>query len=82
MPEAPTVVRVRRGAKERLILLEPRGDSLPVVRLDLPERDTMLDRATGSLPLAASFHDDFGLADTWWELTVSRGAGRTSSSEP
>lgn len=75
MPNSPAVVRVRTSARERLILLEPRADSLPVVRLDLPERDTLLSRATGTLPLAASFHDDFGLAETWWELIVSRGDG-------
>ncbi|MHB1326919.1 MAG: hypothetical protein ACYC2K_01840 [Gemmatimonadales bacterium] len=75
LPNAPTVVRFRHAERERLILLEPRQDSLPVVRLDLPERDTLLQRATGILPLAASFRDDFGLAETWWELVVSRGDG-------
>ncbi len=75
MPSAPAVIRFRQGDRERLILLEPGQDSLPVVRLDLPERDTLLQLATGTLSLAASFRDDFGLAETWWELIVSRGDG-------
>ncbi|MEO8450403.1 MAG: hypothetical protein ABI647_11460 [Gemmatimonadota bacterium] len=77
MPNAPTVVRLAQSSRERLLLLEPRADSVPVVTLDSPVRDTVLRIAAGVLPLAAAFRDDFGLAEGWWELVVSRGEGES-----
>ena len=75
MPASPQVLRLRQDARERLLLLEPRGDSVPVVILERPVRDTVLRAPTGVLPLAAHFRDDFGLAEGWWELVVSSGEG-------
>jgi hypothetical protein len=75
MPATAEVVRLRQNARERLLLLEPRGDSVPVVILERPVRDTVLRAPTGVLPLAAHFRDDFGLSEGWWELVVSSGEG-------
>ena len=75
MPASPTVMHLRQHGRERLILLEPRADSAPAVTLLLPARDTVLRAATGVLPLRATFRDDFGLADGWWELVISSGEG-------
>jgi hypothetical protein len=75
MPASAQVLRLRQDARERLLLLEPRGDSVPVVILEHPVRDTVLRAPRGVLPLAAHFRDDFGLAEGWWELVVSSGEG-------
>ena len=75
MPAAPAVVRLRQRSRERLLLLEPHPDSSPVVTLVKPARDTVLRAASGVLPLHATFRDDFGLAEGWWEFVVSSGEG-------
>jgi hypothetical protein len=75
MPASAQVLRLKQDARERLLLLEPRGDSVPVVLLEHPVRDTVLRAPTGVVPLAAHFRDDFGLAEGWWELVVSSGEG-------
>ena len=75
MPAAPLVLRLRHDRRERLLLLEPRADSAPLVTLVSPARDIVLRAPTGVLPLHAVFRDDFGLADGWWELVISSGEG-------
>ncbi len=75
MPASARVLRLRQGERVRLLLLEPRADSLPVVTLEQPVRDTVFRTPSGSLPLAVRFTDDFGLAQGWWELVVSSGEG-------
>lgn len=75
MPATPRLIRLHQADRERLLLLEPVIDSVPVVTLTTPERDTVLRAGTGTLPLAAGFRDDFGLAAAWWELVISSGEG-------
>jgi hypothetical protein len=75
MPAAPTAVRFRAAAHERLLVLEPAPDSAPVVVLTLPARDSILRRATGRIRLAATATDDYGLASGAFELIVSSGGG-------
>lgn len=75
MPAAPTAVRLRAGARERLLVLEPAPDSSPVVVLTLPGRDSILRTASGQLRLAATATDDYGLASGAFELIVSSGSG-------
>jgi hypothetical protein len=70
------LIRVARaGGEARLIALEPRLDSAPVVTLRLPARDTVLREPGGTFPLAADLHDDLGLASATFEYIVSSGEG-------
>lgn len=75
MPRIPMGLRLRDGNRERLIVLEPRPDSVPVVTLELPPRDTVVRAPRGRLPIVAQAHDDFGLDAVWVELIVSSGEG-------
>ena len=71
----PLEVRVWRDRFVRLLLVEGVPDSLPVVVLELPTRDSVLRRAEGVLPLLASLHDDLGLARGAFEVVISAGDG-------
>ena len=77
MPGHPAIVRLRQGSRERLLLLDPRPDSVPHVLLELPARDTVLREPTGNLPAVATLRDDFGLALAWWEVVISSGEGES-----
>ncbi len=75
MPASPTVLRFVQGTRERLLLLEPRADSAPIVSLTVPARDSVLKSATGVLRLAASASDDIGLVGGAFEVVISSGEG-------
>jgi hypothetical protein len=75
--ERPAVIKLRHGSVERLVALEPRTDSVPVVRLLLPTRDTVVRAARGALRLQAQAHDDIGLATAAFEYIVSSGEGES-----
>jgi hypothetical protein len=75
MPPAPAPLRLSSSDGERLLLLEPRPDSAPVVSLTSPARDSVLRSGTGSITLQAAARDDYGLASGWFELIVSAGEG-------
>lgn len=79
MPRRATAVRLRDGRAERIVVLEPRADSAPVVTLAAPARDTVLRTTAGAAPLrlVARATDDFGLAALWFEYIVSSGEGET-----
>lgn len=75
MPAAPAAARLRAGAHERLLVLEPAPDSAPAVVLTVPARDSILPRPSGRIRLAATATDDYGLATGAFELIVSSGGG-------
>jgi hypothetical protein len=75
MPEAAAEVRFVLGTAARQLLLEPRPDSLPVVELMLPLRDSVYRVPKGTVTLSANAHDDFGLASANFELIVTSGEG-------
>jgi hypothetical protein len=77
MPPGALAVRFRAGAHERLLVLEPTVDSVPVVTLSLPARDSIYRRAEGTVRLSADVTDDLGLADGAFEYIVSSGGGET-----
>jgi len=77
MGSRPALIRLRRGSAERIVALEPRPDSIPVVRLTFPARDTVVRAARGQLRLSAEAHDDLGLATAAFEYIVSSGEGET-----
>ena len=73
----PTLLRLRHGSVERIVAVEPRPDSTPVVRLLLPARDTVVRTARGELRLSAEAHDDIGLTSAAFEYIVSSGEGES-----
>lgn len=79
MPRRPAALRLTTGGKERLLVLEPRADSVPRVTLLRPARDTIYREATGALSLAAEARDDLGLAELRLEYIVSSGQGESFS---
>jgi hypothetical protein len=79
MPERATAVTLSGATRERVLVLEPVPDSIPVVRLEAPARDSVFREATGSLTLGAELRDDLGLADGNFELIISAGGGELYS---
>ena len=73
MPAEPSGLLLTDGDNRRVIVLEPRPDEAPQVRLTLPEVDAERRETTGELELAASLRDDIGLASGWFEVLVARG---------
>ncbi len=77
MPAEPAALVLTAEGRERVVVLAPQPDSVPVVTLSAPARDTIFRAATGVLPLAAEARDDIGLDAAWFELIVSAGEGET-----
>ncbi|CAN5911856.1 hypothetical protein BH11GEM1_BH11GEM1_13160 [soil metagenome] len=76
MPARPAIVRLHSEAgRDRLIVLAPILDAVPVVTLLMPAHDTIVRRATGGYALRAQLRDDIGLRDAAFELVVSSGTG-------
>lgn len=75
MPSAPADARFTLGTAHRQLLLEPRADSIPVVHLQQPTRDSVFREAKGTVTLNASAHDDLGLSTANFELIVTSGEG-------
>src|SRR5690606_34569842 len=62
MPDTPVVVSFHDREYNRLVILEPRQDSVPAVKLRLPERDTIYRTVpSGRLVIEAELSDDVGL---------------------
>lgn len=68
-------LRLSRGGRTRLLIVEGRADSVPRVSLNAPARDSVFREAVGTLPLAATAHDDVGLSRAHFELLVTSGEG-------
>lgn len=75
MPVVPAEVRFALGLANRQLLLEPRADSIPVVHLHQPTRDSVFRDSKGAIALEASANDDLGLATVSFELIVTSGEG-------
>ncbi|MBA3672131.1 MAG: hypothetical protein H0W68_08945, partial [Gemmatimonadaceae bacterium] len=76
MPSRASLLRFTAlGSRDRLIVLAPVVDAVPVVTLLLPARDTILRVARGVIVLRAGLRDDIGLRDAYFELVVSSGSG-------
>ncbi len=72
---APLPLTLSRGGTSRLLVVEGRADSVPLVSLDAPARDSVFREARGTLPLVATVRDDIGLSRASFELLVSSGEG-------
>ena len=72
---APLEVRAWRGQFARLLLIDGVADSIPRVVLTTPVRDSVLRRAEGVVPLAATVHDDLGITRASFDVVISSGDG-------
>jgi hypothetical protein len=75
MPDTASPLWLERENQRRLLLLLPVRDSVPLVRLVLPARDTVRGSPAGRVSLASEVRDDYGLARSWFEYIVSSGEG-------
>lgn len=75
MPDTASAIWLHRGARRRLLVLLPRNDSVPVVTLTAPLRDSVISSSPGRILLQADIRDDFGVGDAWFEYIVSSGEG-------
>jgi len=76
MPGAPTVVELHDREHSRLVILEPRVDSVPAVRLRLPANDTTYQTVPrGRLVVEAQLEDDYGLDYGVVEYLLTAGGG-------
>ena len=75
----PAALHLRAGESSRVVALESRPDSVPVVVLTLPQRDSVMEAASGRLTLAAEARDDYGITRTAFEYIVTSGSGEQFS---
>ena len=75
MPTEPVVMTLRDRGYRRLVTLEPRPDSAPTVKLQLPASDTTYQTVPrGTLVIDARATDDVGLAFGYVEYLLSTGS--------
>ena len=75
----PAMLELTDRSFKRSIVINPRGDAAPTVKMRLPARDTALRTASGNLELAADLADDIGLASAQFEYIISSGSEETFS---
>jgi hypothetical protein len=73
LPDSATMLQLTDRAHRRLIVLDPRRDEAPTVRLRRPERDTTVRAAPANLGLDAEVADDIRHAAAWFEYVVTTG---------
>jgi hypothetical protein len=77
MPSAPAALRLEDREFDRLLVLDARVDSAPVVTMMAPTRDTILRVPSGRIAIHGDARDALGLAATWLEYIVSSGQGES-----
>ena len=77
VPAKPAALELHDRSYARTVIIAPHPDSLPVVVLAAPSRDTVVRTPKGNLVLSATATDDYGLAAGWFEYIVSSGEGET-----
>jgi hypothetical protein len=77
MPDSATPFWLEQRGSRRLLVVLPVLDSVPLVRLVAPRRDSVLRTAAGAIEVSSDLRDDFGLAEGWFEYIVSSGEGET-----
>jgi hypothetical protein len=77
VPAKPAALELHDRKYARTVIIAPHPDSLPVVSLIAPARDTVMRTAKGAWSLAAQATDDYGLDAGWFEYIVSSGEGET-----
>jgi hypothetical protein len=77
VPATSAALQLRDREFDRLIVLDARPDSAPVVTMLTPARDTILRTPTGRVTVRGEARDALGLASTWLEYIVSSGQGES-----
>lgn len=77
MPATSSALRLRDREFDRLIVLDARADSAPVVTMVAPRRDTILKTPNGRIAIRGDARDALGLASSWLEYIVSSGQGES-----
>jgi hypothetical protein len=77
VPAKPAALELHDRSYSRTVIIAPHADSLPVVTLAAPARDTVIRTPKGAFALAATATDDYGLDAGWFEYIVSSGEGET-----
>jgi hypothetical protein len=77
MPATSTALTLRDRTFDRLIVLDARPDSAPVVAMVVPMRDTILRAPTGRIAIRGEARDGLGLATSWLEYIISSGQGES-----
>jgi len=77
VPAKPVALELHDRRFVRTVIIAPHPDSLPVVTLAVPARDTVMRTPKGTFALSASATDDYGLDAGWFEYIVSSGEGET-----
>jgi len=81
LPPQAAALRFTDGGESRVIVLAPFADSVPVVTITSPARDSVLrSPPRGALRLEANLHDDFGLTSSRFEVIVTSGELETFTS--
>ncbi|HMI56481.1 MAG TPA: hypothetical protein VK511_00395, partial [Gemmatimonadaceae bacterium] len=75
VPAKPAALELHDRNYSRTIIIAPHPDSLPIVSLTAPTRDTVVRAPKGNLTLGATATDDYGLDAGWFEYIVSSGEG-------
>ena len=77
MPQMSSALVLRDREFDRLVVLDARPDSAPVVAMVTPRRDTILRTPTGRIEIRGEARDALGLASTWLEYIISSGQGES-----
>lgn len=75
----PSMLELTDREFKRSVVVNPRADASPTVKIRLPARDTALRTASGNLELSADLADDIGLAAAQFEYIISSGSEETFS---
>ena len=75
--QRPMMIELSDRSFRRVVAVESIPDSVPVVTLAAPARDSVVRRARGRVAIAACARDDYGIAAAWFEYIVSSGEGET-----
>jgi hypothetical protein len=75
----PFLIELTDRHYKRAIVVNPRADAEPTVKLRLPARDTALRTPSGNLQLDADVADDVGLGSAQFEYIISSGSEETFS---
>lgn len=79
VPEDPVTMVVSRESTvdtvQRLLIIENIPDSIPIVALQKPARDSVFRKAEGVIPLVASVGDDIALATARFDVVITSGEG-------
>jgi hypothetical protein len=75
LPKAAATLKLVDRQYSRTVVIDPRPDLAPIVKLTLPGQDMTLREPVGSVKLEARITDDIGIARAHFEYIVSSGEG-------